>query len=697
MMTNRCFSIIINLVETNSKYKIVDLAELYGISPRVIYYDVDVIKDYLKSKGGYKLCIEDSYVEIIPEYDCSISKLIAEVHEDSKTNGILTPEERMLEILYKLLKEDTIRISSMVDAFDVSKTTIVKDLDYMKNFFQNEGVKLESSINNGFKLIAEEMRIRIAATNFMMSLLNHNNILNRMNDEWIIWVSRPYRYFFEDYSFGELTKRFKAAIKGNDMPYKIFSICIFGLCIALIRDKAGRKIVFHENDLKMLEDTNTHQLSKTILAALSEMHEIKDKSGMLINIAILLLGARKDYDSILYLNKSIDFKVLASNFASEVCRQMGEVTNGNLIFDIRNILFQMLINADIHKLPNIGSSISLLQNGYKDLLQMVKNSGWVFENTLGKELKEYQYEMLAACFIELYDTHKQRVEKHPNVLIVCNDGTVVSRLISNKLQLFLEINIIGTISVYEVNDFIISKKVDYIITTVPLVIKDVPCIQVSSFLNEYDVSRLWSLFPVKKINKEIIYKIADIAEKNGILVNKLSFMEEVATVLNIDNAIEVQKQKGLNLYDIAVEECILLDAEFDDLNAAVYRSGELLLEKDYIQEEYIREIVSAVKKVGRYMLIGEGIIMPHSLAGKYVNKIGISIIRLKDALHLYDTPQTEIRWIFTLCTTDKERHLTALTQLAKIIGNPVLLKELSLENSVKGLREILFEASNPTK
>ena len=133
---------------------------------------------------------------------------------------------------------------------------------------------------------------------------------------------------------------------------------------------------------------------------------------------------------------------------------------------------------------------------------------------------------------------------------------------------------------------------------------------------------------------------------------------------------------GLSLYQVTEEACILLDAEYTELSEAVAVSGDMLKDRGYIEEEYIQEIVETVKNSGRYMIIREEMIMPHSLAGKYVKKTGISIIRLKLPLPLYDDPIIKVKWIFTLCTTDKISHITALTQLAQILGNSVLLDEM---------------------
>lgn len=674
MLTSRCYSMIKNIAENRNKIKVIDLANLYGVSSRVIYYDLDSIKDYLGRKTTFKLCIEDGGVCISTQEQVETGELMEIISRDAKTDIFLTPEERMLELLYKLLNEETIRIAAMAEIFAVSKTTMVKDFDYMKLFFRGEGVKLEATAQ-GFRLLSDEVRLRISSVNFLLKLFKPNHVIYRMYDDQLLWQTRPYDQFVKRITFWDLARAVRTAIGEEPVSYDIFNLCVLGICIALIRDQHGYKADISENSTALLADTGVCHMARRIYLELQAYTTVNDETGMLNTIAILLLGAQVDYEPILYLNKRIDFKVAAGNFVVDVCNKAGLEVSETLIDNVKNDLFEFLINVDgagLHKMDNATSQIEL---EYKELLDIMKGSSYIFANVLGFRMDEQQYAVLAMNFIEQYDAHCRNQLKQPRVLIVCNAGTAASRLIGSRLQSYFDVEVTGITSIYEVQDFVMKHEVDYIITSVPLTVNVIPCIQVNSYLSERDIFSLKKFLPLKKMSNSTIYRITELAQEYGVLENKQGFMEEVAAVLNVNGETE-PVYGGLSLYQVTEESCILLDAEYTELSEAVAVSGYMLKDRGYIEEEYIQEIVETVKNSGRYMIIREEMIMPHSLAGKYVKKTGISIIRLKLPLPLYDDPIIKVKWIFTLCTTDKISHITALTQLAQILGNSVLLDEM---------------------
>ncbi len=691
MLTSRCYSIIQNIAESRRKFKVTDLAALYGVSSRVIYYDIDAIKDYLHERNDFRLNVEDGYISIICNNQVKLTDLLDRIQCDAKTNILLTPEERMLEILLKILNEETVRIAAMVEAFLVSKTTIVKDFDTMKMFFRKKGVKLKATAD-GFKFFSDEIDVRIASVNFVMTLLKPNYTIYRLYDDRLLWQMRPYYIFMSQISFEDLVRAVRTAIATEFVSYNIFNICILGISIGLIRDNLDCTAEISDNSSALLADTSIYHLAEKVNSEIQNYTEIKDEKGFVDTIAILLLGAQIDYEPILYLNKRIDFKVAASNFVVDVCNKVGFEADKALITYVRNDLFQFLIKADSTGIHKMDKTIKQMEDEYPDLLAIIKGSSYIFANVLGFQLDEKQYAMLAMNFIEQYDLCCQKKLSIPRALVVCNAGSAGSRLISSRLQSFFEIQIVGIISIYEVGDFLKEHEVDYVITSVPLAVLSIPCIQVNSYLSEEDIVNLSRIFSLKKLNYETINEIVELVEEYGTLNNRQEFMEKAAVILNIDKQ-TAQTDNRLNLYQVIEESCILLDGEFTELSEAVEVSGEMLYGRDYIEAEYIQEIVETVKNSGRYMLIGEQIIMPHSLAGKHVKKTGISIVRLRESLPLYDRPEIEVKWIFTLCTIDKVSHLTALTQLAQILGTSSLLKEMESIKSKLQLLNLLQEHS----
>ena len=56
----------------------------------------------------------------------------------------------------------------------------------------------------------------------------------------------------------------------------------------------------------------------------------------------------------------------------------------------------------------------------------------------------------------------------------------------------------------------------------------------------------------------------------------------------------------------------------------------------------------------------------------------------------------DVKWIFTLCTTDKSSHLAALSQLANMIGSGEILERMDDAGTAEELRSIFRGANSNT-
>lgn len=663
MLTNRMLSLMENIIENDSGIKVNDFATLYAVSSRVIYYDLEELSYYVKQERlPFSVCVQGGVVSCVCEEGGGLA-LWKEHIKVCLEKITYTPEERLLDILYRLLHGNVIRISSLMQELDVSKSTVVNDMDSIKQFFGEYHVKVSAAARNGFRFEGKREDICIASYHYLLSLLRCNNVLGRMHTESDIWRRKPYSSYIGEEEFRQAEKAVMAALEKGDLSYRMLDDCICAVLVMTAWNMPEEKTLFSEEQ-ELLKNTEILHTAELIAADIQNLQRHIRKEDFSCFLALCMLRPGTDYHFALSLNQSIDLRVLAANFANEVCACLNVSVGSRLLHDIKNELFCLLTQPDMLLQIWDEKIIQTMKQEYEGLYKIVRKSSGMISTAFGHELSDRQIVHLMLSFVELYEQQVSE-KRNMDILLVCNSGSVVSRLLSNQLQVFFDIHIAATVSVYELNTAIKKYRPEYIISTVPILSGKIRCVYVRHFLSRNDISKLSAFFALRRTN----------------------FQQENLPFLLPDME-EYEGQTGKSLSSIVLPECICLDAEYRSISGAVRAGGQLLKEQGFIDEAYIEEVEKAVRENGRFMLIGSGIIMPHSMAGYHVHRTGISIIRLKKPVRLYDV-DIEVNWIFTLCALDKTGHLKALTQLTGIIGDSEKMQEMENSDSAEKLHLIL--------
>lgn len=124
------------------------------------------------------------------------------------------------------------------------------------------------------------------------------------------------------------------------------------------------------------------------------------------------------------------------------------------------------------------------------------------------------------------------------------------------------------------------------------------------------------------------------------------------------------------LSDVLKKEYIKLNAECKDWEDAIRTAGQVLMDNGVVTEEYIEEAIRGVKELGPYIVITKGVALPHATNKIGVNKTGIALLTLKNPVEFGNVDNDPVYYVFMLATTDMESHLSALSSLSDLLGNP---------------------------
>lgn len=123
---------------------------------------------------------------------------------------------------------------------------------------------------------------------------------------------------------------------------------------------------------------------------------------------------------------------------------------------------------------------------------------------------------------------------------------------------------------------------------------------------------------------------------------------------------------------------------------AIRSAGEILLNKGYIKNEYIDNMIGAVKEYGPYIVIDEGIALAHANPADGAIKTGISVITLNPPID-FGCDNDPVKILIALSAADNNDHIQVLASLAEFLSdknNITMLEKADgkeIENLVRGI------------
>lgn len=114
-----------------------------------------------------------------------------------------------------------------------------------------------------------------------------------------------------------------------------------------------------------------------------------------------------------------------------------------------------------------------------------------------------------------------------------------------------------------------------------------------------------------------------------------------------------------------------------------------LIEKGYVEKRYGEAIFNNFKKHGNYMVIAKGLVLSHARPEDGVNKLGMSLINLKEGVKFGHETNDPVYLIITLAAEDSTSHLDAIRELMHILMDEDKLKKLMFLKKGEEILEVI--------
>ena len=137
-------------------------------------------------------------------------------------------------------------------------------------------------------------------------------------------------------------------------------------------------------------------------------------------------------------------------------------------------------------------------------------------------------------------------------------------------------------------------------------------------------------------------------------------------------------------------ETVHAKVQVHDWEEATELVGKLLESAGKIKSDYITAMKRVLKEMGPYAVIAPGIVLLHARPEDGVIEPCLGLITLIDPVLFGHSENDPVDLVFALGAVDKQAHISALQQLAEMLGDSVKLQEIRSALNDNSLLNILI-------
>jgi mannitol/fructose-specific phosphotransferase system IIA component (Ntr-type) len=123
------------------------------------------------------------------------------------------------------------------------------------------------------------------------------------------------------------------------------------------------------------------------------------------------------------------------------------------------------------------------------------------------------------------------------------------------------------------------------------------------------------------------------------------------------------------LNNLITVDTIQIKSEAKDWKEAIQVASNPLLEKGYINQDYVAAMINSILELGPYVVLAPRIAVPHARPEQGVNQLGMSLLCLKNSVPFSDDDKHDVNLIIVFAAIDKDTHLKAISQLSEMLSD----------------------------
>lgn len=614
---------LLELLAQQSDFQTVEyFASKLGVSKRTTHSELRIIEDYLQSSG--------EYLEKKRGVGIAIKRFkeVEAIEEKKEASDIYNTFNRRVEIMNILLfKEKVVSFNHLSDSFMVSKTSIIKDFEFiMKILNVGSRIKLCSDIH-GTSLIGSEEDIQKALLQFNRYLLNNSELYDEDFAEKIKLLDTYYGESLINVCSNILYTYIRENVNAISDYYVQNILNIF--IILVFRIAKGH----HIEELKRTDASET-----TIF--------FEESAVRMLHKAALRLELTYTNEDVHYLSLQLisnRFEPLPEEEVDEVIveRLLSRVSAAlNINFASDQKLEEQLKNhipPMIYRLRSNNKTENPFTSQIKNEFSLTFNVIWVvlseYEQELGISFNEDEIAFLTMYF----QAAIERARMNRKILIVCQMGIATSELLINRIK-----NVLPSLDTFEVASVAELEQMplneyDLIISTIKVDIPKKQVILVSPFLTKEDIERI---------------KQSDLLPKAENNVLKLV--------------------RAHHLMKFVDKDFVFVNTDFSSKEELIEQVGEVLIENGFVTQQFIQTVQKREEMGGTDLPTGTAVPHGNSIC---VNQTIIVLVKNKKK---FKWNKYYVDLVFLICIAKQDTFQTRniLADIYNIIDSNEQLKQL---------------------
>ncbi|MEN3769091.1 BglG family transcription antiterminator [Priestia megaterium] len=672
MLDKRSTAILQVLLQAATFISVQELMKQFQVSRRTIYYDIEKINDWLCQQElefvqytyGKGFFLNDQAKD-------QVAKQISHV----MPSAYLSVEDRQIYVaLMCILRGGKIGTQQLMDETEVSRNTVLQDIKDLKNKWVKKGISLTYSYKDGYEVKGSESDIR------NLLYIHITELLSQHQEELLKRVMKA------DYEYSMIYNWLVECEDKLGMAFTDKMLTQLAYMLTCCIQRIGGKryvdaLITRKDELEKTRQYKALQEIESVLGFDFPPHEKHYLATVLLSAKVNVVNQADSDDWM----RSI-VKEMVSRFQAYACVVFEDRNRleQNLYIHLKTAYYRLLYN--IH-LPN--PMLSAIQTKYQDIVELTKKALLPLENSLQTRINEDEISYFALHFGGWMKKQEGR-QKQKRIVIVCANGIGTSRMLQYQLeQLLTDAELIGPMTVRDYEQF--KETYDLVITTTPLK-KRMNVMLVNPILTDDEKQRLIDL--VEPASSQLTTQAI-----MGIIKQHANIQDEPALLANLKLVIQqskkmVREDKKPMLHEVLQEPFLQLTDSADDWKSAVRLAAKPLLNYEYIEPSYVEAMIKSVEQLGPYIVIAPKVALPHARPEQGVNRVGMSMLRLKEPVYFSTEKQHGAQLIIVLAATDNETHLKALSQLSMMLSENDNIDKLIAMNTKQEMLALIEAYSN---
>ena len=600
-------------------------------------------------------------------------------------------------ILY--FDESGLKLSDIAETMKIPKTDVRKDLEVMSEEVKKDGIRLVYENYKGYRLTGNKGDLLVKRVGIIEDIIRElketGDFFNR--EKSTTWHREEYFYGYIKYENMEITRKFleliekELSLKIDEGNYnRVFSYILMLINFDELYDNMeellSRNFLFHTPEYLAVE-----RILGKLFRENDRKEKIKEANLLLITDLIMGIGVNGLKNDTFY--KWINEEAVIE----KIIEKVSEMINLDLKED--RILITGLVDNLKSSIYRINNEIQIINSVFKDLILNRDKNIAIVKKAIEETEKEFkinftEYEIASMAYQIKSSIKRTKRKNIKKVLLICGLGYGSSKILEESLKENYELDIVDIIPYYLADDLIPGyKEVDFILSTIEIhrqfeVSYGIPIIKINPIMQDEDFERLAEYGIEKNRTSLSLKKLVSIIESNAEINDKQKLIENLKDEFEDKIVNDIQKT-GHTLRKLLKKENVKFIEGAENWKEAILQSGNLLVSNKKVTSEYVKEMIELVEKHGPYIVIEEGIAMPHAGISENVLETGIALLVVKEKVALPEGRNANI--FLSFAAKNKNDNIDIMNDLFELITKHKFIDEVSKMKSYGQLEQYFKE------